>query len=418
MNEQNAPRTLVFAPACYNLAETTRMLEIAKALARHPRGPETFTIRFMSEGGEFERLIEAEGFALDTIEPRVTQAQLAQIAAVNDLEKIGTIYSWREIIAKVRGDIAFLRAVKPVAVVTGSYVSIPLSCRMLAIPLVWTIQSTWLEEFFASGAGVTDGMPSGIMRKVADFAVFEAIRFWMWFGFIRPLNRAARHLGVDPFRPVFSYFDGDLVLVAEPQGFTDIALPPHHVYCGPLIARQPFELPEEVKTVPRDRPLVYFAMGSSGVAEIVANIIEGFAGKPYRVIALVRRLIAQLTRVRVPDNVILTDWLPALEVNSMADIAVIHGGIGTVMTAALAGKPVVGVGMQPEQVANLACLVRKGFAIRVRKSRNPSTRICIAIDRLLADQEAKRRAIEFSHLMKQWDGPGIAAGLLLERYGA
>ena len=120
MNEQNPPRTLVFAPACYNLAETTRMLEIAKALARHPRGPETFTIRFMSEGGEFERLIEAEGFALDTIEPRVTQAQLAQIAAVNDLEKIGTIYSWREIIAKVRGDIAFLRAVKPVAVVTGS----------------------------------------------------------------------------------------------------------------------------------------------------------------------------------------------------------------------------------------------------------------------------------------------------------
>ena len=36
-----------------------------------------------------------------------------------------------------------------------------------------------------------------------------------------------------------------------------------------------------------------------------------------------------------------------------------------------AGKPVVGIGMQPEQVANIACLVRKGFAIRVPKSKNP-----------------------------------------------
>ncbi len=138
-------KTLVFTPACYNLAETTRMLEIAKALAKHPRGPETFTIRFMSEGGEFERLIKAEGFSVDTIEPRVTEEKIAQIAAVNDQEKIGAIYSWREIVDKVRGDTAFLTAVKPAAVVTGSYVSIPLSCQVLSIPLVWTIQSTWLE---------------------------------------------------------------------------------------------------------------------------------------------------------------------------------------------------------------------------------------------------------------------------------
>ena len=410
-------KTFVFAPACYNLAETTRMLEIAKAMARHPRMRETIKIRFMSEGGEFERLITAEGFALDTIEPRVTPEKIAQIAAVNDQEKIGTIYSWREILEKVRGDTAFLRAVDPAAVVTGSYVSIPLSCRVLSIPLVWTIQSTWLKAFFASGAGLTDSIPSGVAKSAVDFALLEAIRFWMWFGFIRPINRAARELGVKPFRPVFSYFDGDLVLVAEPKGFTDIALPRHHVYCGPLIARQPFALPEELKTVPHDQPLIFFAMGSSGVPEIVANIIGGFAGKPYRVIAPVKRLIAQLPHVRVPDNVIVTDWVPALEVNMMADIAVIHGGIGTVMTAALAGNPIVGVGMQPEQVANLACLVRKGFAIRIRKTRNPSPKICRAIDRLLADEEAKRRAIEFSQLMAKWDGPRLAADLLLERYG-
>jgi UDP:flavonoid glycosyltransferase YjiC (YdhE family) len=76
----------------------------------------------------------------------------------------------------------------------------------------------------------------------------------------------------------------------------------------------------------------------------------------------------------------------------MADLAVIHGGIGTVMTAALAGKPVVGVGMQMEQVANLAALERLGFAIRVPKSRNPSAKVQDAIQRLIRDESAKAKA--------------------------
>ena len=110
-------------------------------------------------------------------------------------------------------------------------------------------------------------------------------------------------------------------------------------------------------------------MGSSGTPEIVARILESFEGKPYRVIAPVKFQLGQVPGVRVPSNVLVTDWVPAIQVNKMADLAVIHGGIGTVMAAALAGKPVVGVGMQMEQVANLACLERLGFAISVRKSK-------------------------------------------------
>ena len=86
------------------------------------------------------------------------------------------------------------------------------------------------------------------------------------------------------------------------------------------------------------------------------------------------------------------------------------------LTAAYAGKPVVGVGMQPEQVANLACLVRKGFAIRVRKSTNPN-KVQEAIQVLLKDNEAKRKAEDFAKVMENWDGPRMAAELLVEKFG-
>ncbi len=127
-------------------------------------------------------------------------------------------------------------------------------------------------------------------------------------------------------------------------------------------------------------------------------------------IAPVKFQLSQVPNVHIPSNVLVTDWVPAVQVNKMADLAVIHGGIGTVMTAALAGKPVVGVGMQMEQVANLACLERLGFAIRVRKSRNPSRKVQEAIAKLLNDESAKSKAATFAKVVAQWDGPRLAAG--------
>jgi len=158
-------------------------------------------------------------------------------------------------------------------------------------------------------------------------------------------------------------------------------------------------------------------MGSSGTPEIVAKIIGSFEGKPYRVIAPVKFHLDRVSGVKIPSNVIVTDWLPAYQVNNLVDISVIHGGIGTVMTAAYAGKPVVGVGMQPEQNANIACLVRKGFAIRVPKSKDPYKKVQEAIQVLLNDEEAKMKSVDFSKIMEKWDGPTLAAELLFEKFG-
>ena len=93
----------------------------------------------------------------------------------------------------------------------------------------------------------------------------------------------------------------------------------------------------------------------------------------------------------------------------MADLAVIHGGVGTVLTAALAGKPVVGVGMQMEKVANLACLERLGFAIRIAKSRDPSAKVQTAIQRLMHNKAAREKAAAFAKVIAHWDGSRIAA---------
>ncbi|MGO9083827.1 MAG: glycosyltransferase [Candidatus Sulfotelmatobacter sp.] len=410
-------RTLLFAPAAFNLAETTRMVEIAKGIVAHPEACKVFDIQFISDGGDFERLIESHGFPLQRLEPRLTREKIEHIARVDRGEKFAPAFSQKELIERINSEVSYLGQATPAAVITGSYLTIPVTCRVLKIPLVWAIQSTWLEPFFSTGAGMTDGIRPRFLKRLADLVVLGFINFWIRYGFLNPVNRAARHFGVEGYTSIFDFWRGDMNLVAEPPEFSGIELPPSYHYVGPLIAREEFPLPPEAASIPRDMPLIYFAMGSSGTPEIVASILQGFEGKPYRIIAPIKFQLQQLGAVKIPPNVIVTDWLPALQVNKMVDLSLIHGGIGTVMTAAYAGKPVVGVGMQPEQVANLACLVRKGFAVRVPKSSNPSLKVQAAIERLLEDEEAKRRAEEFAQVMAKWDGSRTSAELLFQKFG-
>jgi hypothetical protein len=59
-------------------------------------------------------------------------------------------------ILRVENEVAVLKRLVSVAVVTGSYPSIPVTCRVLNVPLIWVVQSTWLSDFFEHGAGMTD----------------------------------------------------------------------------------------------------------------------------------------------------------------------------------------------------------------------------------------------------------------------
>lgn len=410
-------KLLLFAPCAFNLAETSRMVEIAKGIEHHPVASQAFNIHFISDGGDFEWLIEKHGFALARLEPRLTKEKIDLIAKVDRGEKFARAFTDAELIQRVESEIACLSELKPSAVITGSYVTIPVTCRVLNIPLVWVVQSTWLPEFFCHGAGMTDHFRPAPLKEVADWFVLRFINVWIKYGFLNSVNSAAKHFGVPGYNSIFEFWCGDITLVAEPPGFSGVSLPPNHFFTGPLIPQGEFPLPEEVRKIPRDQPLIYFAMGSSGTPKIVAKIVESFEGRPYRVIAPVRFQLEQVSNVHIPANVIVTDWVPALEVNKLADLAVIHGGIGTVMVAALAGKPVVGVGMQMEQVANLACLERLGFAIRVGKSSDPSAKVQRSIQKLMLDEAARAKAASFAKAIAQWDGPRNAAERLLKRYG-
>jgi UDP:flavonoid glycosyltransferase YjiC (YdhE family) len=396
-------KTIIFSPAVYNLAETTRALEVAKACRQ------LFHILFVSYGGEFASLIEKEGFEIRHLEPRLTPEKVEYLYKVDQGQTLGYFFSRKEVEEQVRNELVLFQEVQPVAVVTGFNFSNSISCRVAKLPLVWLTQSTWMMAamYDAGLATYSDMLDLPVLRWLPERTLTWLSRQALGLANLiaRPYDQVAWQYGLAPFKSMERLWEGDYNLLAEPEGFCELALPPTCHCIGPLIGRLDAPVPDDILNMPRDEPIVYLAMGSSGQPKVIARIVEGFAGKPYRVIAPVKSHLDKVSGVRIPDNVLVTGWLPAHKVNPLADVSVIHGGIGTVMTACLAGIPVVGVAMQPEQEANVDCLVRKGFAIRIRKNRLTPETLCVAIDQLLADEQARTKAKEYQEIVQRWDNP-------------
>lgn len=182
------------------------MIEIAKGIASHDAASKVFEIRFISDGGDFERLIEAEGFPIQRLEPRLTKEKIEHIARVDRGEQFAPAFSDEELIERVSNETAYLRQVVPAAVVTGSYLTIPVTCRVLSVPLIWVIQSTWLEPFFTTGVGMTDHIRPKLLKSLADLLILGFINFWIRYGFLSGVNKTAKHFGVEGYKSIFDFW--------------------------------------------------------------------------------------------------------------------------------------------------------------------------------------------------------------------
>ncbi len=410
-------KMLIFAVAGYNLAETGRHIEIARACK------DLFKVVFISYGGKYESFIEEEGFTLKRMEPRLTKEQLHHVRKALSGETLNTIgyFTAKEMTPRIESEIKLFKEMEPACVLTGWCQSVMISTRVAKVPFVNVLHSTSITEYYE--AGLQSWPDRSNFRFLRWFFSEEQLNRWISNLVLklklpaRPFNILAKKYGLRKFNNFIEVLEGDYTLLADiPEWVSLPRLRPNLRFIGPLPFRSNLEVPREVAEMPRDKPIVYFAMGSSGKPQIIKAIIEGFKDKSYRVIAPVKAHIEGLD-VKIPPNVIMTGFLPAHKVNPMADISVIHGGQNTVMQACLSGTPIVGVGMHPEQQANLDACVRKGFAIRLNKCRITASAVITAIDKLLQDKKAKKEVFKFKKHLEKWDGPKNAAQFLYETYG-
>ena len=227
----------------------------------------------------------------------------------------------------------------------------------------------------------------------------------------------AKANGVSLPQGVLNGLTADLNLIATAPHLLPgwLRMPQGHRVVGPVYARLPGELPEFLADLAAGpQPLVYFAMGSSGNRDLVLHVLAGLGRADCQVLAPVRSHLRQEDLETLPHNVHVTDWLPAHQLGDAVDLAITHGGEGTVQTSCVQGWPFIGIPLQFEQRFNVQRCAAFGSARLVSQREARRTDWAELVRQALADDGMRSRARRMAGFMEGLDGPGRAAEAICE----
>jgi len=419
MQGNNFPLLAFFAYA-YNLAETTRAVEVARALRE--RGAE---IHFFTHGGPHEPRIVEAGFPLTTLQPLITPEKHAFLIDLDQGRRIGQQpFTAAELTAQVESELAALHELRPAAVYAGMNLPCAISARAAGTPLIYLMSTAGTSPYFHHGlAAFPESLENRLTlclpRRWRD-RLFNRLAPRFSVG-LRNYNRVARRYGTPPARTVLDVVTGDLNLLPdlpEVSGLPAESLLPTYRYVGPIFAHLPLPVPDEVRRVfTRPGLKVYCAMGSSAPAHLLRTAALALRDSGHNVVIATTSILDPAGLAPLPANVYATRYLPAPQVNELADVAVTHGGQGTLQTACWAGTPLVGVAFQFEQQGNLDALARAGMGVRIPLRAFTGERLLAEVGRVAGDSQYRHNARRIQALVRSADGATNAAEAILAFIG-
>lgn len=404
--------TIVVASVTFNLAETTRAIEVGRALAGRHR------VVVCGYESTYAHLVTDAGLDYRSLAPALTPDQQAQVAALDQGRGVRHPFTPDFVDARVTVERALIREVDADAVVMLTNLTSLISARAEGIPLFFPVpfaltrphvaQSRHLGLVAGRGrvARGLDAAASGLLRLVYNHLPIAP----------RAFVGVARAHGVRPLRTFASLLEADwnllTVLADELEGY---ALPEGYVRVGPIFAHLPGEVPDAVRRLAAlPRPLVYLALGSSGSRDLALAAARALGEVDANVVTPIRHYLAPGDEETLPPNVTVTDLLPAHLLGGLVDAAVLHGGQGTVRTACATGVPFVGMGLQPEQTWNVDMCVRRGNAIALRPRDVGTPAFTAAVRRALTDPGMRAAADRVQTQMATEDG-AVGAVRVIER---
>ena len=404
---------VLFAPETFNLGETSRGVEVARALRDHGH-----QVHFMGYSRRFAEYVREAGFTLDLLEPELGERDADRLIAVDQGRSLRNPLNTTVLRMRVASELDLIERWRPDVIVIGSTMSMFISARAAAVPLVYVkpyaMSRSHLAAMTEFPVAAGPGALSGWINRAAGAVLRRAVPALRW----KPAafrRVAAEHQVLLPARTVEA-IDADLNLIASLfPALQDRAMANAEIAVGPIYATAEGELPEQVRQLAtRQRPAVYVGMGSSSHRRLVLSVLAQAAGTGVEVVTGAGRYLTAEDRAGLPGNVQIYDFLPAHRLTGLVDAAVIHGGEGSVQTACATGVPFAGIGLQAEQRINITDCVRYGNAVQLTAADLRRGRLAAIVRRLLADPAMLQAAGRLREEMLALDGPGRSARLIAE----
>ncbi len=419
---------IVCFPHCYYLSEVSRLIEIGKQLRALQQD-----VVFFSHGGPYESIVRDEGFELVSVTPTMSPQRYDEFIKYNRGEGSKSLdssfFTYEELKDYVPAEADALKQVNADAVLIGWNLPSYMSAQLAGIPIIVQQPGSFTAPYFDKK--LAEFAPALAGRHIAAlmhhlpmdrFVNWLMPRMRLW---TKPFNQLAAELGLPQYKSTLDFVAGDLTLVMDTPSILGISQeeletyrPEHPEYFhktpkyrfgGACYARLPGEIPDDVsRHFETAETRLYCAMGVSGSPEVLRSVIDIVRDLDLRAV-IVTTTILQESVTESTDQVLITSHVPAHRVNPMADIALTHGGAGTVQTAIHSATPLVGIPMHQEQAGNIAMVRKRGAGLMLWKSELTRRNLAASLEKLVSDTSFQANMQKLKSEQDQIDGALKAA---------
>jgi len=375
-----------FFPGFFDIGETYHLIKIARCY--HEQGGE---VVIFSHGGDYEYLAKDHGFEIIRMDP---------IARGPDVTQYFMNHSDEDIINLIRGQVSiYQKSGIKVLVQTSSYLDCLLTPYVVEVPLISIISGTLAPPYYKENIATYPEIFENYLKKLVPQQIKNRINNWYTLTHKGPItkkfNRIAKKIDISKrFNCFHDIILGDYTLFCDDIEFLGIKPTneyPSENFIGPILSDEFFNsmVPKEdheiEKHLKRPGKSILLTMGSSKIMkEIFLEILYTLNETNFNVIATYMDMLTENEAEKLNDNILLKKFIPNITaIHPKVDLAIIHGGRGTIYNAAYSGKPAIGIPLNGEQQYNIESLTRHGAALKVSKTFFKKENLFKAIEEIL-----------------------------------
>lgn len=425
--KQDSKKPLIgFLPCFYSMGEAIPLIKIAKTY--QDMGGRVI---FFSHKGEYEHFaeeIDCDIIELSNILENLSKKGKKMFEQGKDLVKnLKNIYIPETIEKAVSEEInAFTK--KNIKLVVSSFnLTTSISARAANIPLITVVSGVTIPPFYESGY-VT--FPDNFENPFTIFLPKTLKnRFMQWFllnnkMLINSFNKIAKKYNVCKYNNFNEIILGDHTFVCDDFTFLGINSSkdfPRENFIGPIIGSKTFD--KKKKDIDSDLTVhlkkpgksIVVIMGSTGNRSLFLKILKTLNQTNYNVIAVYTNLLDENEIPKTSENILFKKFVPLDEILKKVDLAIVHGGRGTIYQVAYSGKPAICFPMFMEHQGNVDNLIRQGSAVRLSKKFFKKELLLESINNIFSNYESyQQHAQQLADSLQKESGEIKAAKRLFE----
>jgi MGT family glycosyltransferase len=189
-----------------------------------------------------------------------------------------------------------------------------------------------------------------------------------------------------------------------------------YLFVGPSILLRHEALDFPFDRLNSEQPLLYISLGSifTNQLEFYKQCFAAFADQDWQVVLSIGKRTDLAALGPVPENFLLSPYVPQLEILPRTQLFVTHAGANSVMESLYFGVPMVLIPQQPEQQMNAQRVVDMSLGVMLERETVNATTLREAVERVAHDPIYRQRMQPIQQSVRAAGGYQRAADAIME----